>query len=112
MEMIETTIDLSCADINDYVIKAEFDEDLKECKENIDNVTSQFDGVLKKAAHDLGLEAGKTIKLDSNLQLGHYFRITLKVCYCLVSPKITERNSMEEYIFDDTALHIECHFNK
>jgi len=80
MEMIETTIDLSCADINEYVIKAEFDEDLKECKENIDQVTSQFDGVLKKAARDLSLEAGKTIKLDNNSQLGHFFRITLKVC--------------------------------
>ena len=79
MEMIETTVDMSLVDMNEYVIKAEFDEDLRECKENMDHVTSQFDSVLKKAAKDLGLEAGKTVKLDSNSQLGHYFRITLKV---------------------------------
>ena len=77
--MIETTVDLTCVEMNEYVIKAEFDDGLRECKENIDNVTSQFDGVLKKAARDLNLEAGKTIKLENSSQLGHYFRITLKV---------------------------------
>ena len=82
--MIETHVDMTLVDMNEYVIKAEFDEDLRECKENMDQVASQFDDVLKKAAKDLGLEAGKTVKLDTNSQLGHYFRITLKVSFIIV----------------------------
>jgi len=78
MEMIETTMDMNLVEQNEFVIKAEFDESLAECKENIDQVTEQFDGVLLKAAKQLNLEAGKTIKLDNNSQLGYYFRITLK----------------------------------
>lgn len=34
---------------------------------------------LRRTANDLSLEAGKTLKMESNTLLGFYFRITLKV---------------------------------
>ena len=80
IEMIETTVDLEEVEQNhDYLIRAEFDEALQECKSNMDDVIQQFPSVLNKAARELGLEAGKTIKLENNSQLGHYLRVTLKV---------------------------------
>lgn len=79
IEMIETTIDLAEIENHEYLIRAEFDIALQECKENMDDVNSQFPSVLNKAARELGLESGKTLKLENNAQLGHYFRVTLKV---------------------------------
>lgn len=79
MELVETTVDLDEVENHEYLIKAEFDESLQECKDNLDYVVTQLESELSKAARDLGLEKGKTIKLESNSQLGHYFRVTLKV---------------------------------
>lgn len=78
MELVETTVDLDEVENHEYLIKAEFDESLQECKDNLDYVVTQLESELSKAARDLGLEKGKTIKLESNSQLGHYFRVTLK----------------------------------
>jgi len=78
MDLIETTIDLSQVENHEFLIKAEFDEALQECKDNMDSVSENFPAELNKTARDLGLEAGKTVKLESNSQIGHYFRITLK----------------------------------
>lgn len=79
MNLVETTVDLAQVENHEFLIKAEFDEALQECKENMDEVNEKFPIELNKAARDLKLEAGKTIKLDSNAQIGHYFRVTLKV---------------------------------
>ena len=36
--------------------------------------------VFLQAARDLSLEANKVLKLESNSQLGYFFRISRKVC--------------------------------
>lgn len=45
----------------------------------MNGLEEEIEGQLRKAAKDLCLEAGKTIKLESNSQFGYFFRITLKV---------------------------------
>ncbi|XP_068207962.1 DNA mismatch repair protein Msh2-like [Palaemon carinicauda] len=77
-EMIETTVDMEQAKLGEYVIKPDFDEKLGELRESMDQLEGDIQSQLRKAASDLGLEAGKSIKLESNAQLGYFFRVTLK----------------------------------
>ena len=46
----------------------------------MDELLHKMSAEMNKAARELGLEATKTIKLESSTQLGHYLRITRKVC--------------------------------
>nr|XP_027229017.1 DNA mismatch repair protein Msh2-like [Penaeus vannamei] len=77
-EMIETTVDMEQANQGEYVIKPDFDETLAELRETMNGLEKDIQNQLRKAANDLCLEAGKSIKLESNAQLGFYFRVTLK----------------------------------
>ncbi|CAH3191846.1 unnamed protein product, partial [Porites evermanni] len=77
-ELVETTVDLEQVENHEYLIKASFDEGLQECREKMDEILGQIPVELNKAARDLGLEAGKSIKLESNNQFGYFFRITKK----------------------------------
>lgn len=51
---------------------------ISELKNTMDEVEEKIQAQLGKVANDLSIEAGKTLKLESNQQLGYYFRITLK----------------------------------
>eukprot|EP00794_Sanderia_malayensis_P000362 gene362-995_t len=65
MELIETTVDLDQVENHEFMIKAEFDDGLKECKEQMDGIFAKFPRELSKAAKELGLEEGKTIKIET-----------------------------------------------
>ena len=48
-------------------------------RERLDEIESEIEGTLKVAARDLGMEPKKVLKLESNAQLGYFFRVTRKV---------------------------------
>lgn len=101
-QMVEQTIDLDAADQGDFFVKPEFDEELKgiphkkmiknkklnviiiflnifiELKSNMQQKEEKMQSALKKAADDLDMEAGKSIKLETNAQFGYHFKISLK----------------------------------
>jgi DNA mismatch repair protein MSH2 len=50
-----------------------------ELRKTMDSLEERIKKQLTRAASDLGLEPNKTIKLESNAQMGYFFRVTLKV---------------------------------
>lgn len=78
LELVETTIDLEQVENHEFLIKPSFDEGLQECRESLDELLEKIPRELDKAASDLGLEAGKSIKLETNNQYGYFFRVTRK----------------------------------
>ncbi|KAH3728455.1 hypothetical protein DPMN_054412 [Dreissena polymorpha] len=96
-EMVEATMDLNQVDNHEFVIKADFDEGLTALKERIDSLEESIKGQINKVARDLGLEPNKVLKLESNAQLGYYFRVTLK------EEKVLRNN--KNYITIDTKTN-------
>nr|CAG4649158.1 EOG090X02H9 [Scapholeberis mucronata] len=76
-EMIETTIDLKQAELGEFIVKPDFDDQLGELKKQMDECESDADRIFSRVGSDLSLEA-KSVKLESNAQIGYYFRVTLK----------------------------------
>ncbi|XP_075975314.1 DNA mismatch repair protein spel1 [Anticarsia gemmatalis] len=77
-QMIETTMDLDAVERGDYLVKPSFDEQLQNLSEQLEQLQTSAEKELSKAARDLGLDAGKTVKLENNPQNGFYFRVTMK----------------------------------
>ncbi|XP_047531319.1 DNA mismatch repair protein Msh2 [Vanessa atalanta] len=77
-QMIEATVDMDAVERGDYLVKPSFDEQLQSLADQLETLQSSAEKELNKAARELGLDAGKTIKLESNPQNGFNFRVTLK----------------------------------
>ncbi|KAK3090565.1 hypothetical protein FSP39_012731 [Pinctada imbricata] len=77
-EMVETTLDFDQIERHDFVIKADFDEGLQALRDKITELEEDIKAQLNKVARDLGIDANKVLKLESNTQLGYFFRVTLK----------------------------------
>jgi len=77
-EMVKSTLDMTAVERGEFQVLSSFSEELGELREQMDKLTVNMERELKRCANDLGLELGKTIKLESTDQLGFFFRTTNK----------------------------------
>ncbi|ODN00753.1 DNA mismatch repair protein Msh2 [Orchesella cincta] len=77
-EMISTTLDIAMAEKGDFVVKSDIHEDFQVLRSEMDEIEVKMAEETYSVAKDLSLEANKSLKLESNTQTGHFFRITLK----------------------------------
>lgn len=77
-QMVESTLDMDQVDHGEFLVKPSFDDDLQELRQLMDNLEERLKKQLTRAANDLCLEPNKSIKLESNAQMGYFFRVTLK----------------------------------
>ena len=77
-QMVETTIDLKQVEQGHFMIKPDFDDNLGELREQLDDVDEKIRAQEAKTAAELDVERGKVLKLEHNSQYGYYFRVTLK----------------------------------
>lgn len=75
-EMVETTIDLNAVAEHEFIIKADFDEDLLALREQINNARERMDKEHLKVADRLNLDAEKKLKLEKHNLYGYCFRIS------------------------------------
>lgn len=76
--MVEQILDLEAVERGEYLVKHTFDDQLKEFKEQMDDLESKMKRLHGKVADELGLEAGSSIKLEFVGHHGFFFRISLK----------------------------------
>ena len=79
VKMIDETVDFDAYDEDkSYKVKASFDENLGELREQLDTIKDEIKSLPSKEARSLGI-AETSLKLESApAQNGYYFRVTLK----------------------------------
>lgn len=77
---METTVDLESLENHEFKIKPEFNEDLRNISEKIDNLRAAMEVEHRRAGKDLGVEIDKKLFLEDHRVHGWCFRLTRTVC--------------------------------
>ncbi|KAL1506027.1 hypothetical protein ABEB36_005463 [Hypothenemus hampei] len=85
--MIESLLDLDLVDRCEFLVKSNVTPEIREVHRTKLNIEEKMQKLLKKAANQLDLEEGKSIKLESTLQHNYFFRITKKEEHALRQAK-------------------------
>jgi len=75
-EMVETTVDLDALDNHEFIIKPEFDENLRTIRKKLDRLRISMDEEHKSASRDLGQEVDKKLFLENHKVHGWCMRLT------------------------------------
>ncbi|TPX77434.1 hypothetical protein CcCBS67573_g01330 [Chytriomyces confervae] len=75
-EMVETTVDIAAAENHEYIIKADFDEQLQVTKSAKDKLEKQLVPEAERVADELNCEYEKKLKLEQHSQHGWHLRLT------------------------------------
>ncbi|EOR04124.1 DNA mismatch repair protein msh-2 [Wallemia ichthyophaga EXF-994] len=76
IEMVESTIDLDELANHNYIIKPDFDDDLKAYRIKLESIRDGLDEEHQAVGSDLGLELGKKLHMERHQTYGYCFRVT------------------------------------
>jgi DNA mismatch repair protein MSH2 len=77
--MVETTVDLDALDNHEFIIKPEFDENLRTIRKKLDKIRHGMDVEHRDVGNDLGQETDKKLFLENHKVHGWCFRLTRTV---------------------------------
>ena len=75
-ELVETTVDLDAIDNHEFVIMPEFNEDLQNIRQRLNDLKDEMHKEHRRAGSDLDQEINKKIFLESHKVYGWCFRLT------------------------------------
>jgi DNA mismatch repair protein MSH2 len=79
-EMVETTVDLEALDRHEFIIKPEYDDNLRTIRKKLDKIRYDMDVEHRKVGKDLGQDTEKKLFLENHRVHGWCFRLTRTVC--------------------------------
>ncbi|KAI8991054.1 muts domain V-domain-containing protein, partial [Mycotypha africana] len=74
-ELVVTTIDLEALENHEYIIKAEFNEDLQNIREELRSINGQMENEFVNTAEKLRLEIEKKLRLENHSLYGYCLRM-------------------------------------
>lgn len=78
-EMVETTVDLDALDNHEFIIKPEFDDDLRSISKRLDKLKKGMEVEHTRVGNDLEQEKDKKLFLENHKVHGWCFRLTRNV---------------------------------
>ena len=103
-EMVEKTIDLEALDRHEYIIRADFDDNLKLIKADLNKVRKDLDSEFYLVADDLHQEKDKKLFLEQHRVHGWCFRLTRAESSCIRSKsKYSEVSTMKNGVYFTTT---------
>lgn len=82
-EMVETTVDLDALDHHEFIIKPEFDENLRTIRTRLDKLKRDMETEHKSVGLDLNQETDKKLFLENHRVHGWCFRLTRTEASCI-----------------------------
>lgn len=82
-EMVETTVDLDALDRHEFIIKPEFDENLRTIRTRLDKLQRDMETEHKSVGLDLNQETDKKLFLENHRVHGWCFRLTRTEASCI-----------------------------
>lgn len=86
-EMVETTVDLDALDNHEFIIKSEFDDQLRVVRKKLDKTRYDMDKEHQRVGKDLGQDTEKKLFLEQHRVHGWCFRLTRTEAGCIRNKK-------------------------
>ncbi|KAG4026293.1 hypothetical protein MFRU_042g00220 [Monilinia fructicola] len=103
-ELVETTVDLEAMDNHEYIIKPEFDPNLKTISRALEKLKYEMNQEFRVVAKDLGQEIEKKIFLENNKIHGWCMRLTRTEASCIRNKsKYQECQTLKSGVFFTTS---------